>query len=80
MFTSHALSNLRPYYKLIFFVQAGSHNHSGMGEGGGVPAATGLSYLLAGTRLQGRSQTKGIILYSRFGGRGGHGPSNNYMF
>lgn len=44
MFTSHALTNLILNYKLIFFVEAGSHNHSGRrGGGGGVPAATGLS-------------------------------------
>lgn len=34
MFTSHALTNLTLNYKLIFFVQAGSHNHSGRGGGG----------------------------------------------
>lgn len=33
MFTSHVLTNLTLTTKLIFFVQAGSHNHSGR-EGG----------------------------------------------
>ena len=81
MFTSHVLTNLTLTTNLSSLSRLGVTII--VGGGGGVTSfhrvklAPGRNQV---TRVQGRSQTKGIILYSRFGGRGGHGATNNYMF